>query len=324
MENNKVSIIICHWKNDLIYRCLKSLENINAQKIVLSSDMNFHYYPNVDIYHLGLNEPAYKRNWGATVIAKGEYLAFLDDDIEVGIHCISRMVNILDQNSDIGMVYATLHKMDKNNPYIIDTSGSFLSWNGFLYETYINRPQELITPILSAKSACCMIRKKLFMQVGRFDQDYVIYGEETDLSWRIWQASYKVVIRNDAIAYHAFETSLKPKSYYNPYYIHYHGCKNYITTLLKNLPPNRLYIALLNALVWFTMGLLMLFKNKKAGKWILQGIWYNVRNFKYIWKKRQETQKTSDHSYWKLIYKNPSLFYYFKRCKDYLTHQLHG
>ena len=324
MENIKVSIVICHWKGNLIERCLKSLEkvNVNTQKIVISSDINFHYYPNVDIYHLGLNEPAYKRNWGAMIITREQYLVFLDDDTEISKHCIRRMYETLERHSEIGMIYATLYKMD--NHEIIDTSGSFLSWNGFLYETYLKRPHELITPILSAKSACCMVRKSVFMQVGKFDQDYCIYGEETDLSWRVWQAGYRVVIRNDAVAYHAFETPLKPKSYYNPYYIHYHGCKNYITTLLKNLPSNRLYIALLNAGIWFIMGLAMLFKNRQAGIWIFQGIWYNIKNFKYIWRKRQEIQKTADHSYWKLIYKSPPLSYYFQRFSEYWWHQLHS
>ena len=116
MENIKVSIVICHWKGNLIERCLKSLEkvNVNTQKIVISSDINFHYYPNVDIYHLGLNEPAYKRNWGAMIITREQYLVFLDDDTEISKHCIRRMYETLERHSEIGMIYATLYKMDNH------------------------------------------------------------------------------------------------------------------------------------------------------------------------------------------------------------------
>ena len=318
MENVKTSIIICHWRDNLIDRCLKSLENVDAQKIIISSDMTFKT-DKAEIYYPACNEPTYKRNWGERIFAKNKYLCFMDDDVEIGRNCIKNMEIYLDNNPQVGMVYALLFKMDDYNK--IDTSGSFLTWNGFLYETYLNRIDPI--PILSGKSALCMIRKDLFNEIGRFDEDFVIYGEETDLSWRVWLAGYKVMVLPSAIGYHAFETALKPKSYYNQHYIHYHGCKNYLTMLIKNLPARKLYIVLINAFIWFIMGFLMFFRNKQAGKWIMQGIWYNIKNFKYIWKKRQQVYRL-DNGFYKYIIKNPSIFYYLTRCKEYFIHELHG
>ncbi len=316
---NKISVIIAHHTGNLIDRCLKSLKGLDVEKIVITSDTKWKTKDEtVQVIHTLINEPTWKRN-RASFRAKGKYIVFMDDDVEVTENCLRRMSYLLDIENDIGMVYATLYKMDNHN--VIDTSGSFLSWSGFLYETYVKRPSELITPILSAKSACCMIRKDLFYAIGCFDNDYVIYGEETDLSWRVWQSGYKVVIRNDAIAYHAFETPLKPRSYYNQEYIHYNGCKNYITTLIKNLPLSRMYIAVINFGIWFLMGCCLWVKNRQGGKWIFQGLWYNVKNFRYIWNKRI---KIANHSYWKLVRKDPPISYYFGRFKDYITHQLHG
>lgn len=320
MEDIKTSIIICHWKGRLIERCLKSLENINTQKIIISSDITLHpTWKNIEIYYPACNEPTYKRNWRERIFAKGKYLCFIDDDVEVEQNCIENMQEFLDTNFDVGMVYAMLYKMDNHNK--IDTSGSFLTWCGFLYETYIDRINPI--PILSGKSALCMIRKDLFNKIGRFDEDFVIYGEETDLSWRVWLAGYKVMVLPSAIGYHAFETVLKPRSYYNQYYIHYHGCKNYITMLIKNLPTRKLYIVLINTSIWFIMGCALWFRSKQGAKWIMQGIWYNIRNFKYIWRKRQTIYRL-DNTFYKDIIRNPSPFYYFSRFRDYLTHQLHG
>ena len=320
MEDNKTSIIILHHFGKLIERCLKSLENVNADKIVISSDVDKYNQSIMNNFvYCWRNESTFKRNWGGE-FSKGRYIVFMDDDIEIKYDCIKRMEDYLNKYPKVGMVYAMLYKMDNHNK--IDTSGSFLSWCGFLYETYIDRIRPI--PILSGKSALCMIRKELFNNIGKFDEDFIIYGEETDLSWRVWLAGYKVMVLPSAIGYHAFETTLKPKSYYNPYYIHYHGCKNYITMLIKNLPANKLYIVLINTFIWFIMGCLMWFKNRQASKWIFEGIWYNIRNFRYIWQKRQKIQKNADHSYWKLIYKNPPLFYYLKRFKDYFYHNLHG
>lgn len=316
---NKVSCILAHHTGNLINRCLKSLEGLDVEKIVVTSDFGWKTKDKtVQVLYTKQNEPTWKRNSGA-FHATGKYLCFMDDDIEVSEHCIRRMSDILDKEDNIGMVYAALYKMDNHN--IIDTSGSFLSWSGFLYETYIKRPTELLTPILSAKSACCMIRTNLFYGINCFDDDYVIYGEETDLSWRVWQLGHKVVIRNDAIAYHAFETSLKPRSYYNQKYIHYNGCKNYIITLIKNLPLSRMYIAVINFGIWFLMGCCLWVKNRQGGKWIFQGLWYNVKNFRYIWNKRM---KKPNHSYWKLVRKDPKISYYFGRFMDYLRTGHHG
>ena len=314
-----VSVVIAHHTGTLINRCLKSLEGLNVEKIVVTSDLKWKTKDNtVQVLYTKQNEPTWKRNMG-TLYAHGKYICFMDDDIEVAEHCIRRMSDLLYANDKIGMVYATLYKMD--NYEVIDTSGSFLSWSGFLYETYVKRTKQLYTPILSGKSACCMIKKDVFYASGAFDNDYVIYGEETDLSWRVWQLGYKVVIRNEAIAYHAFETPLKPRSYYNQKYIHYNGCKNYITTLIKNLPLSRMYIAVINFGIWFLMGCCLWVKNRQGGKWIFQGLWYNVKNFRYIWSKRM---KKPDHSYWKLVRKNPPISYFFNRFWGYLNHKLHG
>jgi len=322
---NKISVVICHHTGVLINRCLKSLEGLDVEKIVITSDITWKTYDNiVQVLYTKNNEPTWKRNV-ASLSAKGKYLVFMDDDVEVTKTCIDKMAFILDRNKDIGMVYATLFKMD--NHKIIDTSGSFLSWSGFLYETYIKRNKELLTPILSAKSACCMIRKDVFNKVNCFDGDFIIYGEETDLSWRVWQLGYKVVIRNDAIAYHAFETPLKPRSYYNQQYIHYNGCKNYITMLIKNLPLERIYIVGINFLIWLFMGCCLWVKNRQGGKWIFKGLWYNISNFGYILHKRNIFNKKIgkvSHSYWKTIRKNPPISYYFGRFIDYLRVGHHG
>jgi GT2 family glycosyltransferase len=167
-----------------------------------------------------------------------------------------------------------------------------------------------------------MIRTELFRRIGRFDEDFVIYGEETDLSWRIWLAGYKVMQLPQTKAYHAFETGLKPKSYYNNYFIHYHGCKNYITMLLKNLPTWRLYIVAIHTFLWVIVGCAMYFKNRQASKWIFEGIGYVFKNFRYIMEKRRRTQSLKIDM--KLTRRSPSLVYYIKRFFEYLTHQLHA
>ena|SRR3990167_1551364 len=137
----------------------------------------------------------------------------------------------------------------------------------------------------------------------------------------MWLAGYRVMVLPGAVAYHAAETPLKPRSFYNQYFIHYHGCKNYLTMLIKNLPAYRLYIVGMNAFIWFIIGCALWFKNKQGAKWVWWGIWYNIKNFGYIWNKRKLIRRAGFD--FRLIYKNPPIFYYLNRFKDYLIHQLH-
>ncbi|HRZ15241.1 MAG TPA: glycosyltransferase family 2 protein [Candidatus Omnitrophota bacterium] len=313
-----ITVIVAHHTGDLIKRCLASLPGYDV--IVVTTDPAYIKTTERLVIKLGdcpaLNNPSYKRNLGVKFTDR-KYIAFLDDDTEMLPYTLEHMSCLLEIECQWGMTYATLYKMDDHHK--LDTAGTFISWNGFLYEDYKKMGLYDMRPVLASKSACCMVRRDLFLHVGGFDETFFIYGEETDLSWRIWRAGYQVWAIGGAIGFHAFETIYKPKSYYNPYYIHFHGCKNYLTMLLKNLPRRKLYIALFNASAWFTMALLLVGRNKQASKWILQGIWYNIKNFRRIMAKRTGNFNIPD-----VVWKNPPISYYINRCREYLTHQLHG
>jgi len=311
---DKTTVIICHHYGKLIDKCLASLP-LGANVLIASSTRKV--FPVGISLYFPRNEPTYKRNY-ATYFSDTKYLCFLDDDIELTPNCIEEMEKYLDNNADTGMVYAFL--LTDNDA--VDTSGSYLSPTGFLIEHY-DVPLCPV-PILSAKSACCMIRRTLFKRIGEFDEDFVIYGEETDLSWRVWLAGYKVSMLPQAQAYHAL--GKKNLKYYQKRYIHYHGCKNYITMLIKNLGARHLYLVFINASLWLIMGLSFLVINRQVSKWIFWGIAYNVKHFTYIWKKRKRIQysrKFTDRQLWKYIFERVGIKYYYRRFWDYLGHQLH-
>ena len=49
---------------------------------------------------------------------------------------------------------------------------------------------ELVTDSLSG--ACMMVRRSVFQEVGGFDEDYFLFGEDIDLCWKIRQAGHEV------------------------------------------------------------------------------------------------------------------------------------
>jgi N-acetylglucosaminyl-diphospho-decaprenol L-rhamnosyltransferase len=45
-------------------------------------------------------------------------------------------------------------------------------------------------PVDSLSGACMLVGRKLFLEIGGFDEQFFMYGEDIDLSWRIRQAGY--------------------------------------------------------------------------------------------------------------------------------------
>lgn len=334
--NIDISVIVCHHKGFFIDKfvesCLKQ-ENVSFEIIVVTSD--------IDLASRGMKGcivingpqyPASKRNMGAR-IAKGKYLAFFDDDVEIRPDCLKEFKDCLDTQLPCGMVYGKLLKMDE--PTRFDEAGGFLTWTGFIWsraeQNEIDRGQYDSTEcILAGKSASCMIRADLFKKVGGFDEDFGILGEETDLSWRVWLSGNLVFFLPYAVGLHAFNTRFKPaKDYYTSERVHFRGCCNYVTLLLKNLEARNLWRILpIHLLAWFTAGCVMICTLKlKQGANVLKGLVYVLSNIGKIWKKSREVQSSrviSDRKLFSYIYKNPSIGYYIQRFLRYITIGLHG
>lgn len=234
--------------------------------------------------------PAVGRNRGAAV-SKGKYLIFLDNDTQVDKNCIGELMQVLEKDNSIGAAQAKLLRMGSN---LYDCAGDYLGPLGFLIER--SRGQEdkgqldFVADILSAKSAASIIRRDLFERIRGFDEDYYMYLEETDLSWRVWLSGYRVVFIPTAVVYHAFNTPKKDfKKYYPSYIVRYYGCRNYITTLVKNLQFKSLITILpLHIYSWLVMAILFTLKgNIKDSFYIMKGIFWNILNMNILISKRR-------------------------------------
>ena len=275
--------------------------------------------------------PAAKRNLGAKE-ARGKYLAFFDDDVEINPDCLSVYLNSFVNHTD-GMFYGKLWNMEFRDRF--DEAGGFLTWTGFIWSRaqqndYDNGQFDKIEPILAGKSASCIILKSIFDKVGGFDEDFGILGEETDLSWRVWHLGYNVLFQPMATGWHAFNTKFKPpQDYYTSARVQYNGCRNYITMLIKNLEWRNLCLILpLHISVWVLAGLLMVVTGKfTQGINIFRGLLYVPLNLGLILRKRRKVQSERikrDSEILPIITARPSRAYYTQRFSRYLKIGLHG
>lgn len=238
--------------------------------------------------------PAVGRNRGSK-ITNGKYLIFLDNDTKVGPAWITELVEVLEKDPSIGAAQAKLLRMDTN---LYDCAGDCLGPLGFLIERSKGKEDkgqlDFTADILSAKSAASIIRKELFDRIGGFDEDYYMYLEETDLSWRVWLNGYRVVFVPASVVYHAFETPKKSfKKHYSRYIVRFFGCRNYILTLIKNLDGFDLAkILLLHIICWLSISLFFILRFRFLDAlYILMGIGWHLLNLGTSLNKRIYTQK---------------------------------
>lgn len=334
----EISVIACHHKGDFVFDFVDSVKNTTEYKaqqaeiIIVTSDeaLADKGIPNCTVfYNQGM--PAEKRNVGAR-LSKAPILGFFDDDVEIEPDCLTQFIGFLTKSKNAGMVYGKLHNAERTDRF--DEAGGFLTSTGFIWsragQNDIDEGQfDKIEPILAGKSASCAIRKDVFVKVGGFDEDFGILGEETDLSWRVWLQDYGVWFNPFASGIHYFNTKWKPANeYYTSKRVHYNGCRNYLTMLIKNLGGRHLWIVPIHASVWLIAGSVMIVTGKvRQGLNILSALLSVLLNLRELFGKRikiQERRVICESDLWPLIYRKAPRGYYSQRFLRYLRIGLHG
>ena len=219
--NPLISIIIPSKDNfDILKRCIESLVTITEYKnyeIVLvdngSNDDNKAKYTelavkyNINYYYDKMEFNFSKMcNIGAQK-AKGSYLLFLNDDIEI-LHgdWLSRMVGHAELDH-IGAVGAKLlypgGDMIQHAGVLEIANGPVHAFIGCSDENlyYFGRTR-LDYNWLAVTAACLLINKEKFNQIGGFDENLAVAYNDIDLCFKLVEAGYYNVVRNDVKLYH--------------------------------------------------------------------------------------------------------------------------
>lgn len=220
-KNPLVSIVIPSKDNfQTLEKCIESLVSLTDYKnyeIILvdngSNDENKVRYTELANKH-SMNylyekmEFNFSRmcNIGAKA-AKGEYLLFLNDDIEI-IHAdwLSRMVGHAELDH-IGAVGAKLLYPDGNK---IQHAGVIEIENGPVHAfggltddvSYYFGRNKLDYNWIAVTAACLMIKKEKFEQVDGLDETFAVAYNDVDFCFKLVEAGYFNVLRNDVILYH--------------------------------------------------------------------------------------------------------------------------
>ena len=143
------------------------------------------------------------RNVGCR-ISKGEYIALLDHDVEVDKNWLKEALKLFKQNNKIGTVQGVVLDIKRRN--IIQHAGiminAYLGWviaKGFgkSIDVYKLKNEEVF-----ADATGLIFRKKVWEDIGGFDEDLAINLDDWDFNWRVWLYGYKQVLAPESRTYH--------------------------------------------------------------------------------------------------------------------------
>lgn len=226
----KVSIIIVNYNvkyflEVCLHSVLRAAEGIAAEVIVVdnnSTDGSCAFVrervPSVVLIENKDNKGFSKANNQAVAIAKGEYVLFLNPDTVMPEDFLRKTVAYMDSHPDAGALGPRL--IDGKGQFAPDAKKSFPSLSVAIFKTtginklfpkssYFNKYYavhiaERETAPVDVLSGCCMlVRKKAMDEAGGpFDEDYFMYCEDVDLSYRIQKAGYKNIYYPEADLIH--------------------------------------------------------------------------------------------------------------------------
>ena len=153
---------------------------------------------------------AVSRNNGAK-IATGDFLFFLDDDNVVDRRIFAEMTKAFNENAKLGLVAPmAIHMRPGKNNVIWSLGSDFNRWTSQPKDNCPNLPVENLPEFPKSYTTSYypngfMVPRKVFDEVGGFDEKYVQIFEESDFGWKIGEAGYeKVVLTTARTEHHGF------------------------------------------------------------------------------------------------------------------------
>jgi len=214
---DKAVIIIVNWNGLLFLNdCLTAAEQQTYEnyEIILvdngstdgSIDFVRHNFPKVNIIELGENYGFAKANNIAMREAlhkKINYISLLNNDTKADKRWLESLVYVSKMNEKIGMCASKMLLM--SDPSIIDSTGHvFLSGKiGDRGHGEIDSGQyDHKLDVIGACAGACLYKREMLEDIGLFDESFITYCEDAELSWRAHNRGWKAKYVPDSIVLH--------------------------------------------------------------------------------------------------------------------------
>ena len=246
-----VSIVIPHLNGkEMLHNCIQSLldsiSNIQFEVIVVDNGSTDNSIENIKKHFNEVKIVHSKKNLGysggcnlGATKAIYDYIIFLNNDTLHSKGWIEELVSFLDSNPHIGAAQPKiLNAINRNKFDYAGAAGGFIDKYCFPYaqgrlfstieedEGQFNEPKK----IFWASGAAFIVRKDVFISLGKFDDIYFAYMEEIDFCWQMHLDGWGVWYVPSSSVYHFGKQTIKEYSFKSHYFNH----RNSWILFLKN------------------------------------------------------------------------------------------
>jgi GT2 family glycosyltransferase len=216
--------------------------------------------------------------------ATGDYFFLVNNDTEFTPGLVQKLVNVLDEHPEVGMVSPRIHYFDDKAliQYVGFTQMNYYTCRNSSPGQFHRNGDEytkVVGPTGYAHGAAMMVKRAVTEKAGLMFDNYFLYYEEGDWCERIKRAGYQVWMRGDALIYHKESVSVGKNSWLKEYFMN----RNRILFMRRNAP-------VLPALFFYVYFLLLVVPRNvlayiKTGDsnftgYLFKAIWWNITHKK--------------------------------------------
>ena len=276
----KLSVIIVnynveHFLEQALNSVFKALRNVEGEVFVVDNNsadgslaMLASKFPQVHVIANKENVGFAKANNQAIRISQGEYVLLLNPDTVVEEDTFEKCIRFMDETPDAGglgvkMVNGKGEFLPESKRGIPLPSVAFYKLFGLsklfpnsrkfgsYHLTYLSNDEIHSVEVLAG--AFMMLRKSVLDEIGLLDEDYFMYGEDIDLSYRILKGGYKNYYFPETRIIHYKGESTKTGSL-NYVHVFYKAMQIFAKKHFSQKNA-RLYNVLINCAIWFRASL---------------------------------------------------------------------
>jgi GT2 family glycosyltransferase len=251
-----------------------------------------------------------------------EYYVLVSSDVEVTPGWIEPVLQLMDSDPQIAVCQPKIKSYNQRNQFEYSgAAGAFIDTfcypfcRGRLFFTIEEDHGQYndIREVFWCSGACMFIRADVYHSIGGFDNDYYAHMEDIDLSWRVKNAGYKVMVCPQAEVFHVGGHII---SYGSPPKI-FRNYKNGMIMMLKNLPSDEFWWKIpFRFILDGVAGLRALIQGNPKECWaIVRAHWQFFGGLGHWLKKRKEARKKVNNPNRTGVYPKSVVVQYFLKGK---------
>ena len=224
MKLRSVNLFVLNWNGrDLTLDCLSSLEKITYPNVKIyvidngSSDNSVteirNQFPDYEIIGLPENYGfARGNNAGFELVKqKADYTIFLNNDTIVDPNFVEPLINAMESNSTVKQATPKIFYAD-NLDYIWFGGGKVSLWAGWIRHLGIRQKDSMqfsFNRNVDYATGCCVCMRTVdFESIGMFDESFLMYGEDVDLSLRFRKQGGQILFVPESKIWHKVSSSI--------------------------------------------------------------------------------------------------------------------